>query len=54
MVNASAWLIDPELNYYNPYMNDIVQVVREYVLAAGPQWTDLKAFSFKVNLSSIS
>ena len=42
IVDASAWLIDPELNYYNPYMNDIVQVVREYVFAAGPEWTDLK------------
>ena len=30
IVNASSWLVDPELDYYNPYMNDIVQVVREY------------------------
>ena len=28
IVNASSWLVDPPLNIYNPYMNDIVQVAR--------------------------
>ena len=31
IVNASSWLVDPDLEDYNPYMNDIVQVIRKFL-----------------------
>ena len=31
IVNASSWLVVPGLEDYNPYMNDIVQVIRKFL-----------------------
>ena len=28
-VNATSWLVEPSLNDYSPYMNDIVQIICE-------------------------